>query len=176
MMDIEAVTPQKAMVLKDVRLRALQDMPSAFGSTYARELAFSDETWVERATPQAKGGITFLAMDGDVACGLVGGFRDREDVLAAKVVSMWVAPTHRRLGVGQQLVQAVVDWAKKNKVKNLKLLVTNNNHGAIQFYERIGFCKTGHTEPYPNDPNLFEYEMSQHLNIEDQTDAEERRL
>jgi hypothetical protein len=31
MITIEPITPQKAMTLKDVRLRALQDTPSAFG-------------------------------------------------------------------------------------------------------------------------------------------------
>jgi len=43
----------------------------------------------------------------------------------------------------------------------LLLMVTSNNDPAIRFYERLGFTKTGRTEPYPNDPNIFEYEMSQ---------------
>ncbi len=159
MMTIEAVTPQKAQVLKDIRLRALQDTPSAFGSTYARESLFTDEKWVERATPQIGVNITYLAMDNDLACGLVGGFLNREDGARVTLVSMWVAPTHRRKGVGQHLIQAVSDWAKSHGVSVLFLLVTSNNDVAIKFYERMGFEKTGHTVPYPNDLSLFEYEM-----------------
>jgi len=30
----------------------------------------------------------------------------------------------------------------------------------MAFYERLGFIRTGRTEPYPNDPALIEYEMS----------------
>ena len=39
----------------------------------------------------------------------------------------------------------------------------SNNQGAIELYLRCGFRMTGHTEPYPNDPGLFEYEMSKPL-------------
>lgn len=42
-------------------------------------------------------------------------------------------------------------------------MVTNNNLAAISFYERLGFTKNGRTEPYPNHPNLIEYEMSKLL-------------
>lgn len=160
MITIESITPQKAMLLKDVRLRALQDTPSAFGSTHERESEFSDEKWLERATLQVSKGMTYLALNDGEGCGIVGGFLDREDKTRAHVVSMWVAPTHRRLGVGNLLVQSVVDWAKTQNVETLWLFVTDNNGAAIRFYERIGFEKTGHTIPYPNDPNLFEYEMS----------------
>jgi ribosomal protein S18 acetylase RimI-like enzyme len=38
-------------------------------------------------------------------------------------------------------------------------MVTCNNDGAIGFYERLGFKKTGRTEPYPNDDTLMEFEM-----------------
>jgi len=146
-------------MLKDVRLRALQDSPRAFGSTYARESLFTDEKWVERATPQTGVRITYLAMDHNWACGLVGGFLNRENCAKVTLVSMWVAPTHRRQGVGQQLIQAVSDWAKTHGVYDLFLMVTNHNDVAIRFYERIGFVKTGQTVPYPNDPNVLEYEM-----------------
>jgi ribosomal protein S18 acetylase RimI-like enzyme len=39
-------------------------------------------------------------------------------------------------------------------------MVTSVNDSAIRFYERLGFARTGRSEPYPNDPSITEYEMS----------------
>ena len=38
-------------------------------------------------------------------------------------------------------------------------MVTHINTGAIGFYQRMGFQRTGKTEPYPNDQAITEYEM-----------------
>lgn len=72
---------------------------------------------------------------------------------------MWFAPTHRRLGIGRTLVEAIVAWARTQNVRTLLLLATSNNDGAIKFYQRLGFSLTGKTEPYRNDPALLDYEM-----------------
>ena len=76
---------------------------------------------------------------------------------------MWVASTHRRTGTGKFLVDAIESWARLCAAHILRLMVTNNNLAAISFYERLGFTATGRTEPYPNDPNLIEYEMSKSI-------------
>jgi ribosomal protein S18 acetylase RimI-like enzyme len=72
---------------------------------------------------------------------------------------MWVAPTHRRRGVGQLLVNRITDWARSRNILALSLMVTSSNDPAIRFYHQLGFAKTGRTEPYPNDASLVEYEM-----------------
>jgi len=43
MISIQRITPQNVQVFKAVRLRALQDSPFAFGSTYTRESQFTDD-------------------------------------------------------------------------------------------------------------------------------------
>jgi len=48
-------------------------------------------------------------------------------------MSMWVAPTHRRLGIGRMLVDALAAWVRAQNVLNLCLMVTSNNDQAIQF-------------------------------------------
>lgn len=102
----------------------------------------------------------FLALDQGTACGIAGSFLDQNDPANAHLISMWTAPTHRRQGVGRLLVNAVLNWARGRNARILQLMVTSNNEPAIRFYQRLGFTRTGRTEPYPNDPAVIEYEMS----------------
>lgn len=160
MIVLKPITPECVRQLRDVRLRALQDTPLAFGSTYARESALSDADWLRRASQwNGQRSAAYLAWDGDNPCGIVAGFFDVDPPGSAHLVSLWVAPTHRRAGVGRLLVNAILDWARSEGATTLRLMVTSNNEIAMRFYERLGFRRTGNTQPYPNDPSLFEFEM-----------------
>jgi GNAT superfamily N-acetyltransferase len=164
MISIVPITGRNFLVFKAVRLRALQDSPFAFGSTYARESEFPDEEWLKRV--ENWNGVTgagFLAIDENETCGIVGSFLDERDRTQAHLVSMWTAPTHRRLGVGALLVNAAENWARGAGAKTMSLMVTSHNPSAQVFYERLGFLLTGATEPWPNDPSFFEREMSLRL-------------
>jgi ribosomal protein S18 acetylase RimI-like enzyme len=90
---------------------------------------------------------------------MVFSFAEELDPGRAQVVSMWVAPEVRREGVGRRLIEAVVEWAQGRAMRDVKLMVTSVNHGAIAFYERLGFRMTGKTEVYPNDATIKQYEM-----------------
>ncbi len=148
------------MHFKNVRLRALQDSPTAFSSTYAEESKLTDADWLQRATQwSSEKSVGYLAMDARDPCGIASGLLDQADATRAHLLSMWVAPTHRRQGVGRTLVEAVVSWACSQNVRTLQLLVTSNNDSAIEFYQRLGFSLTGKTETYRNDPALSNYEM-----------------
>jgi ribosomal protein S18 acetylase RimI-like enzyme len=161
MVILEPVTQENILAFKAVRLRALLDTPSAFGATYAKESQLTDADWLKRAAKwNGERAILYLARDGSVACGIAGSHFDEADATRAHLISMWTAPTHRRLGVGRLLVEEMFSWARLRGAKTMLLLVTSNNHGAMAFYKRLGFTLTGRTEPYPNDPALIECEMS----------------
>jgi ribosomal protein S18 acetylase RimI-like enzyme len=161
MITVVPITTANSALFKEVRLRALQDTPSAFGATYASESQLTDKDWLNRTIRwNGDRGIGFLAMDDAIPCGIAGCFLDENDPTRAKLISMWTAPTHRRLGVGRRLVAEVQTWARSRNALTLLLMVTSSNKSAIQFYERLGFAFTSHTEPYPNDPALIEHEMS----------------
>ena len=161
---IRPITTADVSAYRDVRLRALRDAPGAFGSTYARESQFTDAQWGERAhNLDGERAAGFLAFDGESPCGIAAGFIDPEDAARAHLVSMWVAPDHRGGGVADALVEAVASWAASRGVRTLRLNVTANNDRAIGFYRRIGFTLTGETEPYPNDPALFEHVMEREI-------------
>lgn len=161
MIELEAISEVQAMAFKATRLAALQDTPTAFGSTYANESARTDAEWVERAR-RANGArsVAFLANDRGTYCGIAAGVVDDADPRRAYLVSMWVAPSHRERGVGRVLVTAVWNWACAQKFRELVLEVTDINARAIAFYEKLGFVATGKTRPYDNDPALTELEMT----------------
>jgi ribosomal protein S18 acetylase RimI-like enzyme len=164
MIVIEPITLGNLTAFKETRLRALKDTPSAFGSTYARESQLTDEEWRSRALRwNGERGIGLLAVDNGVACGIAGCFLDPDNPRGAQLISMWTAPSHRKLGVGRLLVDSVAMWASSRGATTLQLLVTSSNESAMIFYERLGFNRTGRTEPYPNDPALVEYEMARPL-------------
>ena len=164
MIILEPITTRNALLFKDVRLRALQDSPTAFSSTYAEESLLTDTDWVKRAAQwNSEKSIGYLAMDARISCGIASGLLDQVDATRAHLLSMWVAPTHRRQGVGRTLVEAIVTWARTQNLRTLLLLETSNNEGAIKFYQQLGFTLTGRTEPYANDLALLNYEMSQSI-------------
>ena len=161
MLTLESLSPHLALHLKTVRLRALQDSPTAFGRTYAEESQLSDADWLNRVAVRTSDDASMccLAMDGGEPCGIIAGYLDSIHPPKPYVASMWVAPTHRNTGLGAKLMNEVQQWAQHLGAGELHLMVTSSNARAIRFYERCGFTFTGTTGPYPNDPALFEYEM-----------------
>jgi ribosomal protein S18 acetylase RimI-like enzyme len=150
--------------LKTVRLRALEDAPSAFGSTYAKESQLSDEDWQKRVnTWNSKDAVCYLGMDKSEPCGIIAGYFDKANPQRAYVASMWVASVHRRTGLGTMLMDAVQRWARSHGAGELCLMVTSSNSIATAFYQKLGYTFTGNTGPYPNDPALTEYERLKYL-------------
>ena len=49
MLTLQPITPAVAAAFKAVRLNALLDSPSAFGSTHSKEVQLSDTDWQDRA-------------------------------------------------------------------------------------------------------------------------------
>jgi len=172
MIVLRRVTPDHAMILKSVRLRALADAPHAFGSTYAKESELSDAEWVKRAAQWSGGSsVLFLAFEGDEVCGIAGSYLDPQDATRAQLISMWTAPACRRKGIGRRLVNKVITWARRRGAQTLQLWVTSHNHSAILFYQQLKFKKTGRIQPYPNHPSVMEYEMSLPVAARDGGDA-----
>ena len=96
--------------MRDLRLRALQDAPLAFGSTYAREAAFDPELWEQRTHENAEGERSIAFVLEPWAGMAVGATRDDEPGVA-HLYGMWVAPEARGAGAGRALVDAVIAWA-----------------------------------------------------------------
>lgn len=165
MISIHRITPSGAVLLREVRLRALSDTPMAFSSTHARELEFTVDEWQTRADrlSQSPDRCSFFAFDATQCVGIIGGFRREGDPTTATVVSMWVAPEARRRGIGEKLIDAVAQWAVQNGMTSLFLDVVETNAPAIAFYQKCGFSFTGEMDWYPNAPNVRELFMRKSL-------------
>ena len=163
MVTVRRIQAGEGELLRAVRLAALADAPSAFGSTHEAEAARSSDEWDERAATLATADVraTWFAVDetGDVL-GLVGalvGEAHRSDV---ELVSMWTAPMARRLGVGRQLVDTTIAWARERGAASVSLWVTRGNDPARRLYESMGFVETGDFQPLPSDPCKDEVRMT----------------
>src|SRR5437870_4321040 len=109
---LDAVNEHNVSAFKAARLAALLESPGAFGSTYATESQFSDGDWLKRATEWSSDRrVGYLAISESKACGIVGACVDEHEWSMIHLISMWVAPSRRRYGIGRCLIDAVVDWA-----------------------------------------------------------------
>jgi GNAT superfamily N-acetyltransferase len=152
--------------LRAIRLQAIADSPSAFGSTLADTEAVSIVDWEARASVNAAGeaAIMYVAEDEGSWVGLAGGVFDPE--ASAKIVivfSMWVNPTHRRQHIGRELVQRVIAWARVRHAERIELWVTKDNEPAEALYADCGFTLAHEMKPLPSDPALLEQRMVQNL-------------
>jgi GNAT superfamily N-acetyltransferase len=143
-MRVRRLGPGEHELLRTVRLRALADAPSAYGSTYEREHAFTVEIWDGRLRAEANTLLMCEADDG-TPIGMAGGVRDADDPHMGDLVSMWVDPVARGSGAADALVAEVIRWAERAPLRILKLHITEGNVAAERLYERHGFTPTGTT-------------------------------
>lgn len=138
-----------------IRLQALRDAPLAFASTYEREVQLEPTQWQWRIATSAQ----FLAEVDGAVIGTASGVVDAGDPTAMLLVAMFVVPTSRGRGIGEQLVKAVVEQAQAEGARRVRLHVVETNHAGEQLYARSGFVRTGATMRLPHQPELTEHEM-----------------
>ncbi|MCR9260098.1 MAG: GNAT family N-acetyltransferase [Pseudomonadaceae bacterium] len=139
MIEILTLTPQQGCRLRDLRIAALADAPDAFGSTLDEALQKTPSQWkAEIASIQ-----TFVAVEDTRDVGMVRAIRADTDEKSAYLISMWVAPDKRGRHVGEQLVRAVIEWAREAGFEQVLLDVADTNKAAIRLYSRMGFVPSG---------------------------------
>jgi ribosomal protein S18 acetylase RimI-like enzyme len=157
-MDVRRLREDEVELLRDVRLRALADAPWAFGSSYAREVAYPPERWQRFADHHES--VIYVAVEGGTAYGMAGGYvPEGGDVV---LWGMWVDPRARGLGLARTLVEAVVAWARERGAPAIRLDVTDTERAgpAAALYRSLGFAPTGERAPLDSDPSLETVVMS----------------
>jgi GNAT superfamily N-acetyltransferase len=163
--EVRPIRADEGRLLRRVRLAALRESPGAFLTTAAEAERTPDEEWEDRARRSAGGGPwgIFLALAGGEPCGLAAGVPAPGRSGVVELVQMWVDPRHRRQGVGERLVEAVLGWSAE-RAGRVRLGVADDHPAAVALYRRAGFLPTGETEPAPGRPAAailyFEKELS----------------
>lgn len=149
-MDIRSTQAKDWMLLKQVRLAALLDTPTAFGVSYQTAAEYNDEQWKERAS--SAGTEFWLAFKKDRPVGMIGaavGSTNR-----CNLIGMWVEPAARGSGVATQLVEAVKARAMKKGFDRVFLDVSPDNARASNFYLKQGFAFLDEWEPLESHPHI----------------------
>ncbi|MGR0158841.1 GNAT family N-acetyltransferase [Paenarthrobacter nitroguajacolicus] len=159
-------------LLKAVRLEMLTDTPMAYVETLDAARRQTDTQWQERAAAMSgDASVTLVAdsgVDGSKFCGLmrvvVKHPQDPEKPLQAMLISVYVAPEYRGLGLADELLDQACKAAGEDLgAHHMELGVHEDNSRALAFYRRHGYETTGASRPYPQDTSKRELVMERRL-------------
>jgi ribosomal protein S18 acetylase RimI-like enzyme len=138
-MHIRRLSPEDAAAFQALRLAALQEAPSAFGSSFEEESEFPPSVIEGRLALKPDRG-PFGAFEGEELVGLVALGRESMKKLAHKALvwGMYVKPEHRGKGIGKALLCEALSLARSvPEVTQVNLGVNAANTGAIHLYMRL---------------------------------------
>jgi ribosomal protein S18 acetylase RimI-like enzyme len=147
-MIIRRLAPTDAPEFRRLRLKALKESATGFGSSYSEEakrplasfkklLTADDDNWVY-------GGFRGESLIGVLRLVREKGKKERHK---ASIYGMYVDPSERRKGTGRTLLATAIGTAKKLKgLRQIRIGVVTSNAAAIALYERAGFVEYGKEE------------------------------
>jgi len=140
---VRQLTAADAAAYRDLRLEALQNAPTAFGSSYeaeSQQTVADFEGWMTRSYIAGAwrdgallGSASFYRLDGAKAAH------------RGNIWGVYVRPAARGHGVARALMTDVLAFARL-QVQQVHLAVVTDNASARHLYERLGFTTYG-TEP-----------------------------
>jgi ribosomal protein S18 acetylase RimI-like enzyme len=134
------LAPADAALFREIRLEGLRVNPEAFGSTFEAENA-QPLTWFSDRLGRSN---LFGAFNGAELVGIAGLIvpEGRKDAHKGLLVGMYVRPCSRKSGVGQQLLETIIEFARE-RVELIQLAVVSDNEPARRLYARLGFVEYG---------------------------------
>lgn len=144
---VRKLTAEDAPAFQVLRLTALEACPTAFGASVEDERALEVSAVARRIAPAEHGNAGGVgAFDGAELAGMACVFRasGRKETHKAYLVSVYVAPAWRALGVSSRLVTAAIAMARAMPgVRRINLTVNVANAPALALYRRLGFVVYG---------------------------------
>lgn len=154
-MDVETLAADDWKILRDVRLRALEDSPTAYISSRQMEIAWTEERW----RSSFEGSVWVVARGRQEIVGMARSVRvEYRPALERHLESVWVEPGHRRTGVLRALLRYLAEL--EPDVREWRVWVLTDNVDARTAYERLGFRLTGERQPLNDSTGRSEERLS----------------
>ncbi|WP_238324967.1 GNAT family N-acetyltransferase [Paenarthrobacter nicotinovorans] len=159
-------------LLREVRLEMLADTPMAYIESLESARRQTDTQWRERAAAMSGDNSLTLVADagheGSNFCALMRVVlkhpQSPEKPLQAMLISVYVAPRLRGLGLADELLNEACKAAGEELgAQTIELGVHEDNARALAFYRRHGFEATGASRVYPQDTSKRELTMERRL-------------
>ncbi|UTW64390.1 GNAT family N-acetyltransferase [bacterium SCSIO 12741] len=80
--------------------------------------------------------VYYLWMDKEKAIGYLG---IQFEAKLAHLSKLYFLPDHRRLGLGKEAMNLTFQEVREKHLSQIRVVVNENNHGAIRFYQKHGF-------------------------------------
>ncbi|MCU1730073.1 GNAT family N-acetyltransferase [Pseudomonas sp. 7P_10.2_Bac1] len=150
-MEIRLTETKDWMLLKQIRLAALLDTPTAFGVNYHTAAHYTDEQWKDRAS--STGTAFWLAFDNERPIGMIGAAVSSTG--RYNLIGMWIEPAARGSGIAARLVDQVKARATIQGFDGVFLDVAPENARASRFYLKQGFTFMDEWEPLESHPHIL---------------------
>ena len=166
---ISKLNPSEWSKYKKLRLEALKNEPSSFGSSYEDSLKLPDNTWREQLqkSQDEDSNVMFFAKDDNHPIGMIGAFWKNKEKTKhiGNIFGVYVDPKYRSKGIGKLLMEAILNKLNNMpQIEKIKLSVVTQQTSALKLYEKYGFKSIGKCirELKVGDNYYDEYLMERH--------------
>lgn len=163
--NIRALRVDDWQIFRDVRLKALKETPSVFGSSWEKENTY-DDSWWQNVLKNEQHKI-FGLFNNETLVGLNAVFTSHKDPSGKTAsLAMWyLDKDYRGKGLFHNLVMAGIDWAKQQERFD-RIIVSHRegNEASRKANERAGFKYT-HKGLHTFGDGIEDYEHISELRI-----------
>ena len=142
--NVTQATEQNWQLYKSIRLETLKQEPQAFSSTHKDALTYPDSKWKEILNDNQSVYLLVSKETHVIGVGRIT-FSDPDELdYVAVLGGIYINIAHRKRGMGQKLIEHLIDIAKQREnIKTVKLDVKKTQLAAINLYAKLGFVKVG---------------------------------
>lgn len=151
---VELIDPDQWSRLREIRLKALQINPEAFGGTFEKESAEDEAAWREKFN---KNDYLIASVDGVDGAIMYIEVLDGDFGATCWIGGCWSDPQFRGKGLFSAMMKFVDQQDRGWDVQGLG--VWTDNYSAIAAYEKLGFVKMGEDTASTRQPGKFYQRM-----------------